>query len=175
MGKRYDNELLCQAIEKYRGLITPAAKAVGCDPGVFHRRVKERSLEGDEFRQRFDAARIGLVDTAECKLLEQVEAGNITAIIFTLKCIGYRRGWIDRIESRKVILNLDLTVEDLKAMTDEQWDEYYNEQLRGITSSVVDAECRKRKTPAKKRKGTYLGPPGANGNGQDNNGEVLPP
>jgi hypothetical protein len=39
-----------------------------------------------------------LLDMTEAKLFEQVNRGNITAIIFTLKTLGKSRGYIERQE-----------------------------------------------------------------------------
>lgn len=36
------------------------------------------------------------LDTAEDKLMEQVNGGNLQAIMFFLKCQGKRRGWVER-------------------------------------------------------------------------------
>ena len=40
----------------------------------------------------------GMLDFTENQLFKQVQAGNITAIIFTLKTIGKSRGYVERQE-----------------------------------------------------------------------------
>jgi hypothetical protein len=171
MGRRISNDLLCKAIAKAGGYVADAVKIVGCDNGVFHRRERERGEDGDKYRACLEAARLNIVDNAESGLAQLVEDGNVAAIIFTLKCHGRQRGWIERIESCSI--NLNFTSEDLQKMND---DDFYDlaKQLQGQARVVLESPSGGGETPAKKRKGTYLGPPGANGNGRDNNGEVLP-
>lgn len=45
-----------------------------------------------------------LVDFSESKLLEQIQDGNLTAIIFHLKTKGKKRGYVEQIE-QKVDIN----------------------------------------------------------------------
>ena len=45
-----------------------------------------------------DEERETLIDFAENQLFKQVQDGNITAIIFTLKTIGKSRGYVERQE-----------------------------------------------------------------------------
>lgn len=166
MSRRIDNELVCKAIVKAGGYVADAARALKCDKGVFHRRKDENSEDGDEYRECLKSARLGIVDNAESGLAKLVKDGNVAAIIFTLKCHGWKDGWIERIESRTI--NLHLTSEDLRNMSDDAFDKL-DEQLQGQARVVHESSRGERKT--KKRKGTYLGP-SINGNG---NGEVLPP
>lgn len=171
MGRRISNDLLCKAITKAGGYVADAARIVGCDNGVFHRRERERTEDGDEYRACLEAARLSIVDNAEAGLAQLVEERNVAAVIFTLKCHGRQRGWIERIESCSI--NLSLTSEDLRKMNDDDFNTL-EQQLQGQARVVLESLGREGETSAKKRKGTYLGPPGANGNGRDNNGEVLP-
>ena len=46
----------------------------------------------------YEEERETLIDFAENQLFKQVQDGNITAIIFTLKTIGKSRGYVERQE-----------------------------------------------------------------------------
>jgi len=41
-------------------------------------------------------ARDGLLDTAEKKLSDKIIDGNLSAVIFYLKCLGKQRGYVER-------------------------------------------------------------------------------
>ena len=174
MPRRIPNEVLIRAITECRGLVNEASVLANVHPGVFHRREKERTADGDQYRDALSTARMGLVDSAESGLASLVDDENLQAILFVLRCHGWPRGWIERIESHKVILNLNITPEQLEGMTDEQFSDFYNEQLRGAPRPIIDVDLGEGKTPKKTGGGTYIGPPGINGNGKDNNGEILP-
>jgi hypothetical protein len=45
-----------------------------------------------------DEEKQGMLDFTENQLFKQVQAGNITAIIFTLKTLGKNRGYVERQE-----------------------------------------------------------------------------
>ncbi len=47
-------------------------------------------------------AREALLDLAESQLYKKIEEGDLTSIIFALKTIGKRRGYIERYEKGKV-------------------------------------------------------------------------
>lgn len=49
-------------------------------------------------REALDDERNSMIDLAESKLFAEVNAGNITAIIFALKTIGKSRGYVERAE-----------------------------------------------------------------------------
>lgn len=175
MGRRIPTEVLVRAITECDGVVTKAANLIGCHYSVFHRREKEKTPDGDQYRDALSMATMGLVDIAVSGLKDLIDDGNLQAILFVLRCHGWSRGWVERIESQKVILNLNITPEQLAGMTDEQFSDFYNEQLRGAPGPIIDVDPGEGETPKKEGGGTYIGPPGVNGDGKNNNGEVLPP
>ena len=85
---------MAQAVTEAGGTLTTAARKLGCARCTVH-----------EYLQRYPAlkdvlseARESSVDLAESKLMEAIEAGNITAIIFFLKTRGKSRGYSERSE-----------------------------------------------------------------------------
>ena len=60
-------------------------------------------------RKDVTAATEQMLDFAENKLHKQIEKGNMTAIIFFLKCQGKERGYIERQEHDIRNLTLDIT------------------------------------------------------------------
>jgi hypothetical protein len=83
-----------ETIEKTKGLVSVAAKHLGVT-----RKTLYNYIHADEdILNALDDAREGIVDMAEGKLMEQVTNGDTTAIIFTLKTLGKKRGYIEKQE-----------------------------------------------------------------------------
>ena len=92
MARRYKAQDVADAITKSKGMITYAAKMLGCNRSTVHSYVNNF----DVCREAVDDARAGMLDNAELQLANQIQDGNITAIIFYLKTIGKHRGYIER-------------------------------------------------------------------------------
>jgi hypothetical protein len=85
----YTEEQIEKALREARGLVYLAAKKLGCNPKtIFCRLAKNPKLAA--LRQN---VRMELLDTAEEKLLDAVEAGESWAITFLLKTQGQDRGY----------------------------------------------------------------------------------
>lgn len=84
-----------EALQKNFGLMTQAAIALGFgnDRMKLYRLVKKLKLEDfvQECRERS-------VDVSEGKLIEKINGGDTTAIIFHLKTLGKKRGFVERQE-----------------------------------------------------------------------------
>jgi transcriptional regulator with PAS, ATPase and Fis domain len=83
-----------QALYKSRGNISTACTAVGINRTTFYTWQKE----DPEFAEAYSNVTEYCIDTVEDKLKEKIEDGDTTAIIFYLKTIGKRRGYIERQE-----------------------------------------------------------------------------
>ena len=95
MGKRkYSAEEVIAAVRANKGILTLAAKSLGCTRQTVHNYVNNYATVKDAV----DEERDSLIDMAEAKLFDQVRQGNMTAIIFTLKTIGKHRGYVERQE-----------------------------------------------------------------------------
>jgi len=70
--------------------------SAACKAAKTHRSNYYRWLKEDpEFAEAVDILREQKIDFIESKLMEKINAGNIIAIIFALKCIGKDRGYVE--------------------------------------------------------------------------------
>ena len=112
----YSDEAIIKAITLNRGLITRAAKTLGCtDVLIYQRRKLNPAIQ-----QAIEAARESMLDTAEFKLGEALDKGEAWAICFTLKTIGKNRGYVERQEQTGKDGGAIETKIDLSGLTDAQ-------------------------------------------------------
>lgn len=69
-----------------------------CERMEIARRTYYNWLKDPDFSSRVNEIRESLIDLAESGLMELVKGGNVTAIIFMLKCLGKSRGYVERQE-----------------------------------------------------------------------------
>jgi len=93
-ARRFTEQQIAEAVEKAGGILTSAARKLGCAPGTIYDYLKRFPALGDVVTD----AREGTLDLAESKLIEQIKKDNLTAIIFFLKTQGRSRGYSDRPE-----------------------------------------------------------------------------
>lgn len=96
---KLSEELVLKALEAHGGLITHAARSLHCS----YRKLKRFIGKNPSIEKTLKTYRLINVERAERKLRDLVEAGNLGAICFTLKCQGRDRGWVE---------NLDVTIPD---------------------------------------------------------------
>ena len=83
-----------QAIHDANGLITVAARRLGVDRSAIYK-ARERH---PSIAKAMEDARERTTDLAEGKLFQQINEGNMTAIIFYLKTQAKHRGYVERQE-----------------------------------------------------------------------------
>ena len=88
----YSKESIIKAIERTGGIINNAAAALGCSRQTIYN-ARDR---WPEVAEAIQDERETLKDVVEEKLVEQVMQGNMTAIIFFLKCQAKERGYVER-------------------------------------------------------------------------------
>jgi hypothetical protein len=67
-----------------------------CKSAKIGRRTYYSWMENDEaFKERFEDAQEERLDFLECALLKKVKEGNVIAMIFSLKCLAKKRGWVE--------------------------------------------------------------------------------
>jgi len=81
-----------KAYEKQGALTVRACKSIHISPAT----VTKWKKEDGNFSEAMRVIAENNLDIAEAKLMEQIESGNITAIIFFLKTKGKDRGYVER-------------------------------------------------------------------------------
>jgi len=98
MGKRQNATLkkaeMIKALEKSLGIVTSACKQVGIDRTTHYRWLQE----DEDYKKVVNDLKDVTLDFAETYLHKAVQEGNITAIIFMLKTLGKKRGYVERQE-----------------------------------------------------------------------------
>lgn len=79
------------------GNFTNAAEFVGISRGTVYQWLEaDPQFAIDMKKARAKGSESG-IDFVEGKLMDAIKEGNVTAMIFFLKCMGKDRGWIDRV------------------------------------------------------------------------------
>ena len=91
---KFTPEQVIAALVKCRGLTFQAARELGCSYDTVERMINKHP----EVRRAREQQRGEFVDTAEDKLRDAVDAGESWAVTFTLKCLGKKRGYVERTE-----------------------------------------------------------------------------
>ncbi len=82
---------VADALVKSGGRVMEAAKLLKCNFKTIYKYIdKDQRLQ--ILKQDLEELHL---DAAESSLMSQIKRGNLTAIIFFLKCKGKRRGWIE--------------------------------------------------------------------------------
>ncbi|HXG94128.1 MAG TPA: hypothetical protein VNN73_17425 [Blastocatellia bacterium] len=92
--QKYTPDQVIEAIRKTKGLVTLAAKSLGCDPDTirnYARRYKSVSAAIREQRE-------SVTDIAEASLFTAIQQGCAWAVCFYLKTQGRERGYVERRE-----------------------------------------------------------------------------
>jgi hypothetical protein len=94
MGEKYSTDKIIAALRETNGLVSLAAKRVGCDRKTIHRRAKAvRAV-----REAIDDSREELVDQAELALRAAVLRQQPWAVALVLRTLGRERGYVPREE-----------------------------------------------------------------------------
>lgn len=90
--QKVKKELFLKAIIKTMGNISEACKQTGMERKVFYAWL---ASEDEEFKTEYYDTIEREVDFVETKLIQEINDGNTTAIIFYLKTKGKKRGYIE--------------------------------------------------------------------------------
>jgi len=96
MGKLKVADII-EAVHETHGLMAPAARRLGVSRSTLYRYLDNH----ESIRDARDEARESVLDLAESKLFEKVEAGDLTAIMFLLKTVGKTRGYVERSQAEQ--------------------------------------------------------------------------
>ena len=83
-----------KAFAQSRGIIAPACKAVSINRTTYYDWMERDPA----FAEEVEAIRQEQIDTVESALLNKIEDGDTTAVIFYLKTKGKERGYSERTE-----------------------------------------------------------------------------
>ena len=86
--KKRQNDFLT-ALRASGGIISTACKKSNVGRSQFYTWIREN----EQFAQEYEAVKNEMLDFAESCLLQAMREGNLSAIIFFLKCQGKGRGW----------------------------------------------------------------------------------
>ncbi len=90
----YSVNAIAEALRASAGIYSAAAAKIGCAPNT----VRNYVLRHPELQEVVDEVRENTLDLAESQLLKALGDGNLTAVIFFLKCRGKQRGYVERAE-----------------------------------------------------------------------------
>lgn len=93
-SKKFTAAEVIKAIEGSKGIISQAARKLGCTRQTVYNYVENYVT----VKEALENEREDLLDFVEGKLLGEINNGNMTAIIFYLKTQGKSRGYVERQE-----------------------------------------------------------------------------
>jgi len=91
MAKNYDIMTIKKAIEDSGGIISTIAERLGCEWNTARSYIEKY----EETKAAYEAESESVIDLAESKLIENIQANDNTAILFYLKTKGKKRGYIE--------------------------------------------------------------------------------
>ena len=92
--RRFSADLIADALRRNRGMVSSAARSLGCD-----RKTIDRACDRHpELREILDEEREVQLDRAELQLFQAIDGGHGWAVCFFLKTRGRHRGYSERIE-----------------------------------------------------------------------------
>lgn len=126
------DEELEEALENSGGVQEAASVWLRENKGIIYARssISGRMKRNPKLKEAADRGVEKLLDLGEVKLFEAVQKGNMTAIIFFLKCRGKKRGYIEKLTiggnietQHKENAASHLSDEELKAVMNKILDE----------------------------------------------------
>ena len=87
-------EVIATALRKCAGIQSHTGKALGVSQSA----ISQRVANSEYLQGVYQEIREEILDLAESKLLEKLNSGHMTAIIFLLKCLGKSRGYTEKSE-----------------------------------------------------------------------------
>lgn len=92
--KKPSNETIVKLFEKKGCNVSATCAAIGCSRYSFYL-WKEKD---PKLARMLDDTYESVIDFAESKLIEHINNGDITSLIFFLKTKGKKRGYVERVE-----------------------------------------------------------------------------
>ena len=92
--RKYTREQMIDALAESMGMISPAARRLGCSRATIRSYMKQYP----EIAEAIEDANEEVNDIAELKLLDAIKRGEAWAICFRLKTRAKNRGYIEKAE-----------------------------------------------------------------------------
>ena len=92
--RKYTQEQMIKALEESKGLIAPAARALGCSRDTIRTYLEEYTAVAQAKLDQREA----VTDMAENALYAAILRGEAWAICFYLKCMAKDRGYVEKAE-----------------------------------------------------------------------------
>lgn len=105
-----------EAITQSHGILAAAARRLKVSRTAVYKATKRHPT----LKTVLDDARAEVLDLAESRLFEAVNAGNLTAVIYLLSTLGKDRGYVTRQEIQPPAV----TARQLEEMSDEELAQY---------------------------------------------------
>lgn len=107
--KKIPFEKVAEVYEKKAGNISSTCSSLGIDRTTFNKWRQEYP----KLAQMLNDVDESLIDFSESKLLEQINDGNLTAIIFHLKTKGKKRGYVESMDQNVTINQFEKLMQEL--------------------------------------------------------------
>jgi hypothetical protein len=90
----YKQSVIAGELKRFKGAVSSAAKSLGVSKTTLQKYIIKSKVLKDLIVELTETE----IDEVESELMGQVRKGNMTAILFYLKCKGKDRGWVERSE-----------------------------------------------------------------------------
>ena len=98
LTKHPGTRAIVKAFNSTCGVLQDAAEKLKINRATLSKWIKADPA----LKEALETAREEALDLAESKLFELMEDGNLTAIIFFLKCKGKKRGYVERTKVKTI-------------------------------------------------------------------------
>lgn len=92
--KKPNNKVLVDLYKKKGCNVSAMCSAIGCTRSAFYKWIEK----DHKLAEMIDEAKEAIIDFAESKLIEHINDGDVTSLIFFLKTKGKKRGYVEKIE-----------------------------------------------------------------------------
>jgi len=117
--ERYTVPQIITALQQARGMVTVAARSLGCNPQTVRNYIARHATVAQALHEERERT----TDVAELALYKAIQQGESWAIALYLKTIGRDRGYVETTRN----LNLNLTPQDIEKLDDAQLDQLYKQ------------------------------------------------
>jgi hypothetical protein len=116
--KKATDAQIIEALRNGMGIVTQAARTLKMQRTYIHKRIRDSA----ELKEALEDIRDENIDLAESKLFEMIQKSDKIAIIFFLKCMGKKRGWVERQEvTGREGVPIGQIVAPVRAKSAEEW------------------------------------------------------